>query len=94
MRFQPGSEWNEENEIRCLIIFKKLEAEGFPRGRQMELAREMARTSNLDATNISAKVTNFKSEAGVNRPSNSSSNTRETYRQYGAMTIEELERLL
>ena len=67
MAYKESSLWNEKNEIRCLIIMKQLQAEGFPRGRQMELCREMSKITGLDAANISAKVGNYKSVAGINR---------------------------
>ncbi len=94
MGYSDASEWNETNEIRCLIIFKRLQEEGFPRGRQTELCREMAAITNLDYSNISAKVTNFKSVAGVIGPSNASTNTREVYEKYHQMSIPELEALV
>ncbi len=94
MTYKTDSEWNEQNEIRCLIIFKRLQAEKFPRGRQAEYCREMARVARLDPTNISAKVSNYKSVAGVNRASNASRNTVELYRKYGQLPIEQLERLV
>lgn len=36
MPYNESSEWNEVNEMKCLVIFKKLEDEKFPRGKQME----------------------------------------------------------
>jgi len=93
MPYRNGSEWNEKNEILSLIIFKKLEAEKFPRNKQMTYCREMASTTNLDPTNISAKVSNFKSVAGVNKPSNASTNTIEIYNKYRKLSVIELEKL-
>ncbi|MBA56829.1 MAG: hypothetical protein CMK89_20445 [Pseudomonadales bacterium] len=94
MTYKDSSEWNEENEIRCLIIFKKLEAENFPRGKQMEYCREMEKITNLDAGNISAKVSNFKSVAGINNDSNASQNTKDIYAKYKNTSMSELEALL
>jgi hypothetical protein len=94
MSYISGSLWNEKNEIRCLLIFKRLQEEGFPRGRQMEFCRQMSRLTGLDPTNISAKVGNFKSVAGVNRPSNASTNTVELYAKFGGRSIPELEALV
>lgn len=94
MTYKADSHWNESNEIRCLIIFKKLESEMYPKGKQMEYCRDMAKVSNLDPGNISAKVSNFKSVAGVNNASNASTNTIEIYEKYGEHTISELEALL
>lgn len=94
MAYSEESEWNEANELRCLIIFKRLEAEGFPHGRQAELCREMAAVTRLEYTNISAKVTNYKSVAGVIGESNASVNTREIYARHGLQSIPEIEALL
>lgn len=94
MSYKAGSLWNEKNEIRSLIIFKRLQAEGFPRGRQMELCREMSRITGLDPSNISAKVGNFKSVAGVNARSNASKNTVDLYARFGDKSVAELEALV
>ncbi len=56
--YRDTSEWNDENELRCLAIFKRQEKKAFPRGLQIELCREMSRATNLDVGNISAKVSN------------------------------------
>lgn len=91
MSFRENSEWNELNELRSLVIFKKLESLGFPRNKQMELCKAMALKTNLDASNISAKVSNFKSVAGINKPSNASVNTKEIYKKYGDLSLSEVE---
>ena len=94
MTYSETSHWNENNEIKCLIIFKKLEAENFPRGKQMDLCREIKKETNLDPGNLSAKVSNYKSVAGINKPSNASTNTIELYNKYKNFSIQELESLL
>jgi hypothetical protein len=94
MSYRVTSLWNEKNEIRCLIIFKKLQAEGFPRGKQMEYCREMSRITQLEPGNISAKVGNYKSVAGVNNASNASVNTIELYEKYRNHSIQELDKLV
>jgi hypothetical protein len=94
MSYRKESEWNEVNEIRCLIIFKKLEEQKFIRGRQMFYCQEMARNSNLSPGNISAKVCNYKSVAGVNKGSNASLNTKEIYRKYINTSISDLEKVV
>ncbi|MGY0587933.1 MAG: hypothetical protein ACW7DS_18160 [Paraglaciecola chathamensis] len=91
MSFRKNSEWNELNELRSLVIFKKLESLGFPRNKQMELCKAMALKTNLDAGNISAKVSNFKSVAGINKPSNASVNTKEIFKKYGGLSLPEIE---
>ncbi len=60
----------------------------------MEYCREMSRRTNLDAGNISAKVSNYKSVAGINNASNASVNTVELYNKYGYLSIQELEKLV
>ena len=54
----------------------------------------MAAITKLGWTNISAKVTNFKSVAGVVGPSNASANTRMIYERYNALSVPELEALV
>lgn len=91
MTYRADSEWNRKNELNCLIIFKELESKGFPRGEQMKCSRKMAKYTNLDAGNISAKINNFKSVAGINAKSNASKNTVEIYKQYGHLPINQIE---
>lgn len=40
--FNAQSEWNLENELRCLLIFKELEEVNFPRRLQVKLAAKMS----------------------------------------------------
>ena len=94
MSFRENSAWNELNELRSLVIFKKLELSGFPRNKQMELCKAMALKTNLDAGNISAKVSNYKSVAGINKPSNASVNTKEIYKRYSSFSLTEVETLV
>jgi len=94
MGYSENSEWNEKNEIRCLIIFKKLEMEDFPRGKQIELCREMALLSKLDVGNISAKVSNYKAVSGINKPSHASNNTIDIYKRYCDYSISQLKELI
>lgn len=94
MSYRAWSLWNEKNELRCLIIFRRLQAANFPRGMQMDLCREMSRVTGLDPRSISAKVCNFKSLAGVNRASNASRNTVEIHQRYRFWLLRELEQEL
>lgn len=94
MGYKNNSLWNDENELRCLIIFKKLQAENFPRGKQMEYCIEMSKITKLDPGNISAKVSNYKSVAGINNHSNASTNTTKFYKEYGRLSINEIESIL
>ncbi len=94
MSYRKNSEWSEQNEICCLIIFKRLKEENFPRKKQMEYCQDMSKSTNLDVGNISAKVSNYKSVAGINKPSNASQNTKEIYEKYKNFTVKELEDLI
>ena len=94
MAYKNDSEWNDINELRCLLIFKKLEVDKFPRGKQIEYCREMASITNLSEGNISAKVSNYKSVAGINNHSNASQNTKKFYNDYGRLTVKEIESLI
>jgi len=94
MSYQSGSLWNDQNEIRCLIILKRLQAESFPYGRQSELAREMARVTGLTARTIISKVGNYKSAAGLIGKSHDSRATEQTYLRYKDYSIVELEALV
>ena len=91
--FKESSEWTLENELLCLLIFKELEERSFPHGLQMELAKKLSSQTSLDASNISAKVSNFKSEAGINSESNSSEATKVLYQRYGSLTLNEVKAL-
>ena len=94
MTYKENSNWNDKNELKCLRIFKKLEAENFPRGKQANYCREMASTTNLEKSNISAKVGNFKSVAGINNHSNASKNTIEIYRKYSHLSVNKISSLI
>ena len=94
MSFRKNSNWNEKNELKAFLIFKKLEKLNFPRGKQMELCREMEMETNLKVGSISAKVSNYKSVAGINNHSNASSDTKKTYSKYQDYSIEELKKLI
>ena len=86
--------WTDEDEIRCFFIFKKLENEGFPKGKpkQSEYCRKMANHIQgvPPVRSLIAKIGNYKSVAGVNNPSNASKNTKRIYEQYKKYSIEEL----
>ena len=94
--YKDNSYWNDINEMRCLLILKKLEAEGFPQGRQSELCKEMANIQNIGLSEgtINAKVGNYKSIAGQNNPSNHSINTERIYNEYKNTSIRELEKII
>ena len=94
MTYKKNSNWNDKNELKCLLIFKKLKAEYFPRGKQAKYCREMASTTNLDKGNISAKVCNYKSVAGINNHSNASKNTIRIYNKYGHLSVNKISSLI
>ena len=91
--YRDDSYWNDKNEMRCLLIFKKLKEQGFPRGMQAELCRKTADIPEIDLSeeNISAKVGNYKSVAGENSHSNYSKNTERIYNKFKNLSIKELE---
>ena len=60
----------------------------------MDYCREISKITKLDPSNLSAKVSNYKSVAGVNKVSNASINTVELYQKYGQLSISELEKLV
>ncbi len=96
MTYRDGRGWNDITELQCLLIMKKLVAEGFPHGMQIKLCKELdaelKKINNpLDYGSISAKVSNYKSVAGFNNSSNYSSNTKRLYEKYKKHTIKELE---
>ncbi|GAB1256231.1 hypothetical protein NBRC116494_07330 [Aurantivibrio plasticivorans] len=94
MSYKKNSAWNDKNEVECLLIFKVLQQEGFPRGKLSRLCQELSKITNLSAGSISAKVCNYKSIAGVNAPSNASKNTMEIFEKYGSLSIQEIEKLI
>jgi|694.fasta_scaffold79599_4 hypothetical protein len=94
MNYKDTSDWNNINELRCLLILKKLTDENFPRNRQMQLCREVANISNLTSGSISAKVSNYKSLAGINNKSNVSNNSKIIYKKYKQYSISELEKVI
>lgn len=82
-------------ELRCLLIFKKLKEEGFPKkGRQVELCNELSKHSGIASNNLSAKVGNYKSVAKINNPSHASINTKRIYAQYGNLSSTEIYALI
>jgi hypothetical protein len=91
--YRQNSPWNDANEIACLIIFKKLEEKGFPRGMQIKLCEGLARNTYLKLGSISAKVCNYKSLAGVNSASNNSIQSERIFKKYGHLNVIELEEL-
>ena len=94
MSYKDSSDWNEKNELRCLLIFKKLECENFPRGKQAEYCREMEKATNLSSGNISAKICNYKSVSGRNSASNYSSNTKKIFEKYSNCAVGDLEEII
>lgn len=92
MGYREGSLWNDVNELHCLLAFKKLKAKGFPRGKQGEYCRELEYITGLSRGSISAKICNYNSVAGVNNASNASIRTKEIFKKYGRLSINELEK--
>lgn len=74
--------WNDDLELKCLLIYKYLENNKFPKGKQAELSKKLALTTNLSYGSISAKISNFKSIAKINNHSNASKNSERIYMKY------------
>lgn len=94
MAYRENSKWNDLNELKCLLIYKILDSKDFPRNKQSELCKEMELISGLNYNSISAKISNYKSVAGINHESNASKNTKEIYKKYNKLSIQELELLI
>ncbi len=90
MPFRDNSLWNERTELMAFLIFKRLEIDNFPRGKQAEYCREMMKKTGLETGNISAKVSNYKSVAGYNKSSNASKETKHNYNEYNQLSIDDL----
>jgi hypothetical protein len=95
MTYRAGIYWNDLTELECLLILKKCEREGFPRGMHAELCRELAkRKYTPDASSLIAKVGNYKSLAGLSNPSKWSTNSERLYKKYKNHSIAELRRVI
>lgn len=94
MNYKDTSAWNDLNEIRCLRVLKILMEENFPRNRQMQLCREIACKSNLSSESLSAKVSNYKSLAGINNKSNASTNSKIIFEKYKQYSIPDLDKII
>lgn len=92
MSYRENSGWDDINELLCLLIFTRLQKEGFPRGMQTELCKEAANATSLSKDTLMAKVGNYKSTANVNKPSNASSDTERIYNKYGKLVKKLLSR--
>ena len=90
MNFKNNSEWNELNELKCLLIFKELKANYFWEDLQKKLVQELSKSSGLSVETINAKVSNYKSIANSNNSSNVSEATKEIYTKYKNYSIREL----
>lgn len=86
----PYRNWDDNKELQCLVIFKYLKENNFPRGKQMELSKKLSYITNLSYGSISAKVSNFKSIAKINNSSNASNNSKRVYSKYINMELVEL----
>ena len=93
-RYNPSSNWNDLAELKCLYIFKVLQEEGFPYGKQRKMCIDITDETGLSVGNLSAKVSNFKSVAGENNESNASVNTRAIYAEYGQLASKDLKKVI
>ena len=88
------SGWDEGIELQCLIIFKRLFVEDFPRGKQIEYCRDLSTELNISADRLSARVRNFKAAAGMNETCEASAHTIRFYNKHRHTSIDELETML
>ena len=92
--YRSGSKWNDLNELRCLLAYKKLEELNFPRNMLSDLAAEIAIQSGLTVGSVKAKIGNYKSVAGVTGHSNASQNTLSMYKSHGHLNSTQLQMLI
>ena len=92
--YNSDSYWNDLSELRCYLAYRKLERDGFPRGLQAELCREIAVVTGLETGNLSAKICNYKSIGGDNNDSNASANSLFFWREFADFTITQLEKVI
>ena len=88
--YRQGSKWNDLNELRCLLAFKQLQENNFPRNMLTELAEGIAKISGLDIGSVKAKIGNYKSVAGVTGHSNASLETISIFKKYGQFSSSQL----
>ena len=86
--------WNDLNELRCLLAYKKLEELNFPRNMLSDLAAEIAIQSGLTVGSVKAKIGNYKSVAGVTDHSNASMTTHSMYKNHGHLNSTQLQKLI
>lgn len=94
MAYRNNSLWNDKNEIACLVIFKILKRDNFPRSKQKQYCDDLSKKTDLKASSINAKICNIKSLAGINEYSNFSKNTKRIYEMYKDKTVKELENIV
>jgi hypothetical protein len=92
--YRKNSKWNDLNELRCLLAFKKLEESGFPRNMLTVLAQEISKVSGLSIGSVKAKIGNYKSVAGITGHSNASSQTIFIYKKYGHLNSGQIQDIL
>ena len=91
MAHKSTSGWNKRTELQAYKIFRILLENDFPRGLQNKLCNELSIESHLlSSGNISAKVCNYKSVAGINNPSNFSGDTKVNYYKYKNYSLDEI----
>ncbi len=92
--YRANSKWNDLNELLCLQAYKKLEENNFPKKLLTELAKKIAYQSGLTLGSVKAKISNYKSVAGVTGHSNASQNTLSMYNNYNHLNSSEIQELM
>ncbi len=95
MAYNTAANWTDLFELKCLLIFKKCETEGFPRGMASNLCKELTKSENAPPLNsLHGKVGNYKSLAGITENSNWSLASKSFFKQYKNASINELESVI
>ena len=92
--YRKGSGWNDETEMMCLLIFKILKDENFPRGKQAKLCKKMASIPQigLKEKSINSKISDYKKASSYKSFSHDSTNTKYIYEKYHKLSIRKLEK--
>lgn len=92
--YRVGSKWNDLNEFRCLLAFKCLQEQGYPKNMLTDLAKEISQISEISIGSVKAKIGNYKSVAGVTRHSNASSQNILIFNKYGHLNSNKLKEII
>ncbi|MDT8448502.1 MAG: hypothetical protein RRB13_16550 [bacterium] len=92
MSYLNGSNWNDLNEMRCLLIYLKLKSESPKRGAQQAYCQAIEQKAGISSGSLSSKVSDYSKISGGNRSSHFSQNTQRIFEQFGHFAISEVEK--